>query len=85
MGKKSYQKKAKKWFNLVQFNTIRQKVSEKLTRKNPKEIPEINDENSMEEVNSGPGPSQNYGNESSNSISSTLLNNSYFFESTSCF
>ena len=80
MGKKSYQKKAKKSFNLVQFNTIRQKVSEKLTRKNHKEIPEINDENSMEEVNLLPGPSQNNGNESSNSISSTILNNSYFSE-----
>jgi hypothetical protein len=39
----------------------------------------------MEEVNLLPGPSQNNGDESSNSISSTMLNNSYFFESTSSF
>ena len=39
----------------------------------------------MEEVNLLPGPSQNNGNESSNFISLSILNNSNFSESTSSF
>ena len=76
MGKINLSKKSQK---VVKFITIRY-FTRKSSRKNPKKIPEINDENSMEEVNLLPGPSQNNGNESSNSISSTILNNSYFSE-----
>ena len=57
MEKINLSKKAKKWFYLVQFNTLRVKVWEKFTRKNPTEKPEINDENSMKEINLLSGPS----------------------------